>query len=76
MLFSTDHCSLCEQALDLLLSMTELQGYSVRVVDVVEDAALTEQYGERLPVLQVTGPAGSVLLDWPFEAERILDALG
>ena len=67
---------MCEQALDLLFSMTELQGFSLRVVDVALDETLAERYGERLPLLEVTGPAGPVLLDWPFDATRILQALG
>ncbi len=75
MLFSTDHCSLCEEALDLLFSMTELQGLSVRVVDVALDDALAARYGERLPVLEVAGGAGTVVLSWPFDARQILAAL-
>lgn len=36
-LFSTDHCTLCEQALDLLFSMPEIAGFSLQVIDVADD---------------------------------------
>jgi hypothetical protein len=66
-LLSTDHCSLCERALDLLLSMPELRGLALQVVDVADDDALTERYGERLPVLL----GGGRELDWPFAAADV-----
>ena len=78
-LYSTDHCTLCDQALDLLFSMPELAGQSVQVVDVATDDALLAQYGERLPVLEaMTGGHRSStveVLDWPFDAEAVLSAL-
>ena len=66
-LYSTDHCTLCEQALDLLLSMPELQGVALAVVDVAGDDALEHRYGERLPVLSADGE----VLDWPFDAADV-----
>ena len=46
-LYSTDHCTLCDEALDLLLSMPELSGWSLTVIDIATDPALIERYGER-----------------------------
>lgn len=66
-LLSTDSCSLCDQALDLLSSMPELRGRALRVVDVAADEALLERYGPRLPVLL----AGPRELDWPFTREDV-----
>ncbi|MFU8816420.1 MAG: glutaredoxin family protein [Pseudomonadales bacterium] len=66
-LLSTTHCTLCERALDVLLSMPELRGRQLRVVDVVEDDALLERYGMRLPVLL----AGARELNWPFAADDV-----
>ncbi|MCZ6644551.1 MAG: glutaredoxin family protein [Gammaproteobacteria bacterium] len=71
-LYSTDHCTLCEQALELLFSMPELQGCSLRVIDVATDPALTELYGERLPVLR----SGDAELDWPFDANTVRGVIG
>jgi hypothetical protein len=67
-LLSTDCCSLCERALDLLLSMPELRGWQLQVVDVADDDALQARYGERLPVLL----AGTHELGWPFAPSDVL----
>lgn len=76
-LYSTDHCSLCEEALELLFSMPELAGQSVRVVDVATDDVLMTRYGERLPVLEVAaaGRDRGAVLDWPFDAAAVIGAL-
>ncbi len=71
-LYSTDHCTLCEEALELLFSMPELQGFSLQVIDVATDPMLTELYGERLPVLS----SGIVELDWPFNAATVREVIG
>lgn len=67
-LLSTDHCALCDEALGLLLSMPELAGVSLRVVDVAEDENLISTYGQRLPVLCYAGRE----LDWPFADTDVL----
>lgn len=51
-LYSTDGCALCERALDGLLSMPELSGLTLRVVDVATEDELLRRYGERIPVLR------------------------
>lgn len=66
-LLATDHCTLCERALDLLASMPELRGRALRVVDIADDAVLSERFGARLPVLLVQGQE----LDWPFGAAEV-----
>lgn len=71
-LMSTDHCQLCEQALDLLLGMPELRGRALRVVDVAEHDELLARYGERLPVLV----AEHEELDWPFHRADVVRLLG
>lgn len=66
-LLSTEHCTLCERALDVLLSMPELRGRQLQVVDVVADDGLLERYGERVPVLL----ADARELGWPFSAADV-----
>ena len=51
-LLTTDHCALCEQALDLLLRMPHLAGWKLQVIDIVDDDDLLARYGERIPVLR------------------------
>jgi hypothetical protein len=70
-LLSTEHCSLCERALDILFSMPELRGRQLQVVDVAHDEALQARYGERLPVLLDAGRE----LGWPFAAADVSDWL-
>lgn len=71
-LFSTEYCTLCTEALELLFSMPELQGCSLDVVDISGNDELLRRYGERLPVVR----AGAHELDWPFGRAEILCALG
>jgi hypothetical protein len=70
-LLSTAHCTMCDEALDMLFGMPELAGRRLSVVDVAEDAALIERYGERLPVLRI----GQRELDWPFDRDDVAAAL-
>ena len=70
-LYSTDHCALCEEALDLLFSMPELRGLALRVVDVAEDDALLRRYGERIPVLRMDGRE----VDAPIDQAKVMRLL-
>lgn len=74
-LYSTDHCTLCDRALEMLFSMPELAGQSVRVVDVATDDDLLARYGERLPVLHVRSAPEPAELAWPFDAQTVLRLL-
>jgi hypothetical protein len=75
-LYSTDNCSLCDEALELIFSMPELAGHSVRVVDVALDEQLLDTFGERLPVLEFqTGDSAERLLDWPFDSQTVRGVL-
>ena len=74
-LYSTDYCTLCEQALDLLLSMPELAGTQLKVVDVAQDEVLQARYGERLPVLSVAGGGMPLELEWPFDTSSIVTSI-
>ena len=71
-LYSTGSCALCEQALELLLSMPELRGLALRVVDVADEDALLQRYGERIPVLAFAGRE----IDAPLDREAVMGLLG
>ena len=66
-LYSTSHCSLCDQALELLFSMPGLAGVQLKVVDVADDDSLLERYGENIPVLRL----GERELPAPFGPEEL-----
>ena len=76
LLMSTDHCALCDEAMSMLISMPELAGMALRVIDVATDDALLEQFGERVPVLQFWQAERERLqFDWPFSEEQIRSAI-
>ena len=66
-LLMTDACSLCEQALDLLLSMPEVAGLRLVTRDIVNDAALFQEFAETIPVLRIGGEQ----LHWPFGQREV-----
>ena len=71
-LYSTDHCSLCERALEMLLGLPELRGWALQVVDIAGDEALLHGYGARIPVLRFDGRE----LAAPFAHEEVVQWLG
>ncbi len=67
-LYTTEHCSLCETAMDWLLNQDCVRGMSLRTVDIATDDALLVELAERIPVLQVGGGQ----LDWPFDEAQLM----
>ena len=66
-LYSTDHCTLCDEALELLLGMPELVGHQLMVADISTDDVLLARFGERIPVLVCEEHE----LDAPFDADAV-----
>jgi len=64
-LYSTDHCHLCELAETLLVTQLDAQLHTVDVVDIADDDLLLARYGIRIPVLINTGSKHE--LQWPFD---------
>lgn len=65
-LYITDDCVLCDEALDMLLKANVLRGIVLTTIDVAEDDALFNSYGEHIPVLEYLGET----LNWPFSVEE------
>ena len=65
-LLTTDHCTLCNEALELMLTIP-LPGWQFVTVDIVNDDALLMEFGERIPVLRTAGAQ----LEWPFDRDRV-----
>jgi hypothetical protein len=59
-LYHTDGCHLCEEAIALL---TQCQ-VNYQLIDIVFKQNLVEQFGIRIPVLENTK---GLFLDWPFD---------
>jgi len=60
-LYTTEGCHLCSQA-ETLLRQVLPGDWVVQHVDVADDDALLEAYGERIPVVHI----GTTELAWPF----------
>ncbi len=66
-LYVTESCSLCDEALNLLLDSNVLSGITLSVMDIVHDDGLLQALAERIPVVEVGGSR----IDWPFSAEDV-----
>lgn len=71
-LFGTLGCHLCEVAEALLMPFVE-HGLLVEVVDIAEHEDWVEHYGLRIPVLRRSDTGAE--LNWPFEAEQVVEFL-
>jgi hypothetical protein len=71
-LFGTLGCHLCEVAETLLMPFVE-RGLLVELVDIAEQEHWVEGYGLRIPVLRRSDSGAE--LDWPFDAEQIVEFL-
>ncbi len=66
-LYSTEHCHLCELAEELLVHQLDSQLHNVDVEDIAEDDLLLARYGIRIPVLLNMHTKAE--LQWPFGAQ-------
>lgn len=70
-LYTTAHCTLCEQALDMLLALPEVAGHELLVIDIANDEVLLSRYGEMIPVLRCF----DLELTAPFAAADVIEFL-
>ena len=67
-LFTTSHCHLCEQAIELITEINLAK--SLVLVEIANDDNLLIQYGERIPVLQRSDNCSE--LNWPFTRDDLV----
>lgn len=72
--YTTEACHLCELAEAVLVNTPLATPVAVEVVDISESAALVEQYGMRIPVLQRSDDSRE--LNWPFTPEDVQRFVG
>ena len=70
-LYITDACTLCDEAIDMILDADALKGHALQTVDVIVDQELMDRFGEILPVVQV----GHRNKAWPFDIEDVVALL-
>lgn len=71
-LLTTVGCHLCDQALEVIRRAAPT--LELTLVDIAEDDALIEQYGEKIPVLRLANGE----LCWPFgllDVRRLVSSL-
>jgi hypothetical protein len=66
-LYTTSNCHLCEQALEIIRQLNQLQ--SLELVEITDDDLLLTKYATRIPVLQRTD--NLLELDWPFQLSDV-----
>ena len=66
--YMTDQCTLCEEALETLLTSKALGGWTIQAIDIAQSDDLFQVLGERIPLIEVDG----IQLDWPFTETDLL----
>jgi hypothetical protein len=69
-LYTTSHCHLCEQALELLIILKEQYAINWITKEISDDDDLIEKYGIRIPVIQRIDNQSE--LNWPFSENDIV----
>lgn len=69
-LYTTSHCHLCEQALELLIRLKEQYAINWITKEISDDDDLIEEYGIRIPVIQRIDNQSE--LNWPFSENDIV----
>ena len=70
-LYTTEYCQLCEEALTLIYRSLSGWEYELKSVDISESDELMARYALRIPVL-AAGQHSGAELDWPFDAEQLI----
>jgi Glutaredoxin-like domain (DUF836) len=70
-LYSTEHCHLCEIAQALLANNNHI--FTLKIIDIADNESLLAQYGTRIPVLLSID--NSLELNWPFDEIKLNDFL-
>lgn len=70
-LYVTSACSLCDEALDMLLASQTLAGEVLEVVDIITDDVLISRWSDKIPVVDV----GGTQLVWPFDDVDVVELL-
>lgn len=65
-LYITDDCALCDEALRMLLESNALRGVVLTTFDVATNDDLFETFGDRIPVLECRGKS----ISWPFSEQE------
>ena len=70
-LYSSEGCHLCEEA--LVVCLPYITAEQLKIVDIVDDDNLVEQYGVHIPVLEKVEQDSNLKtqLFWPFTQAQV-----
>jgi len=74
-LYSTDYCTLCEEAEALIHAALKGRHYSISKKEVSMDQRLIDSYGLRIPVISISDKPAEEL-NWPFDKAQVLAFVG
>ena len=69
-LYGTDCCQLCDEALELVERALEGKDYQLEMTDISQSDELMNKYAYSIPVLKCLNSERA--LNWPFAEEEIL----
>ena len=68
-LYGTDFCQLCDEALEVVEQALEGRQYQLEIVDISTSDELMAKYAYRIPVLKLENAE----LGWPFSSGDVLN---
>ncbi len=68
-LYSTSHCHLCEQALEILNQFSQTHPIQYSVIEIADDEILLTRYGTKIPVVKNAATHQEIV--WPFNAQDL-----
>lgn len=74
LLYTTNGCHLCDEALKLLEQLADRREFTLESVDIANHPALVERYGIRIPV--VKNQKSNKEIGWPFDIEALEILIG
>lgn len=69
-LYSTSHCHLCEQALEILNQFSQTHAFQYQIIEIADDEILLNRYGNKIPVVKNTVTHQEI--SWPFDMQDLM----
>lgn len=68
-LYSTSHCHLCEQAIEILNHFSQTHATQYQLIEITDDDTLLARYGTKIPVIKNINTG--IEISWPFNVQDI-----
>jgi glutaredoxin len=71
-IYTRNGCSLCEKAVNILVSMQEELDFEIEIVDITTNSQLEHMYTDQIPVIHIDGQHHDY---WRVDPEKFRTAL-